>query len=270
MKSTDELRNVIKKFHPYFINEQYKYFMVLTQSCDLVRRNNQNCKTPYITLAAIKNFGQFLEKWMISKKYVETVKDLLLMNSKKYNNVYQFVERLYNNTEPDYFFLYKEDKLHLPESMIVHLKVTFALKSSEHYQTCLDSKIIELSDEFKAKVGWLVGNIYSRVGTTDWDSCLSAQRKKEMFENEISSRCIIGHKDQISQLKKELNSSSCEIDSREKALDYIKEINIESQYDKMIKALDDLIDRSKSSIQQTDKDYLKLAIRSNQSLKSLF
>lgn len=53
LKLTDDLKKVLGDVHPYFQNEQYKYFMVLTQSCDLVRRKGQPCKTPYITLAAV-------------------------------------------------------------------------------------------------------------------------------------------------------------------------------------------------------------------------
>ena len=50
---TEELKSILEEVHPYFLNEQYKYFMVLSQSCDLVRRKGKACKTPYITLAAI-------------------------------------------------------------------------------------------------------------------------------------------------------------------------------------------------------------------------
>lgn len=46
---TDDLSAVLKNIHPYFLNEHYKYFMVLSQSCDLVRRDGKNCK-PHILL----------------------------------------------------------------------------------------------------------------------------------------------------------------------------------------------------------------------------
>ena len=59
LQVTDGMRDILKEVHPYFLNKQYKYFMVLTQSCDLVRRNGGNCKTPYITLAAVRSFDDF-------------------------------------------------------------------------------------------------------------------------------------------------------------------------------------------------------------------
>lgn len=42
LEKTDDLIAILKEVHPYFLNESYKYFMVLSQSCDLVRRNGKN------------------------------------------------------------------------------------------------------------------------------------------------------------------------------------------------------------------------------------
>ena len=201
---TEELAEVLKEIHPYFLNEQYKYFMVLSQSCDLVRRNGKNCKTPYITLAAIRSYDSFLEKTLIKEKFAENVGGFLLMDEKKKEKAYQLIERIYNNTESDYFFLYKEDALEFPESMITYLKVSIALKSQEHYDKCLAAKKLELSDEFKAKLGWLVGNMYSRVGTADWEGIMTAQERKEMLNNDLASKCIIGSKEQLKTLKAKL------------------------------------------------------------------
>jgi hypothetical protein len=43
------------------------------------------------------------------------------------------------------------------------------IKAELHFQTCLDAKILQLNDTFQAKLGWLVGQMYSRVGTRDWE-----------------------------------------------------------------------------------------------------
>ena len=55
---TQQLDAVLKDVHPhYFYGEDYRYFLVLTQSCDLVRRPGYKsalCKSRYITLAAIR------------------------------------------------------------------------------------------------------------------------------------------------------------------------------------------------------------------------
>ena len=203
LEITEELSMVLKNVHPYFLNGQYKFFMVLSQSCNLVRRNGKSCKTPYITLAAVRSYSDFLEKMLLKGKYAEKVDELLLMDEKNRDRAYQLVERVYNNTEPEYFFLYKEEALEFPESMVAYLKVSIALKSNEHYDKCLKAKKIELTDEFKAKLGWLVGNMYSRVGTADWGGVMSDQSRKDMLNNDLNSTCIIGNKEQLKMLKKE-------------------------------------------------------------------
>lgn len=38
LEKTDALMGILEEVHPYFLKDEYKYFMVLTQSCDLVRR----------------------------------------------------------------------------------------------------------------------------------------------------------------------------------------------------------------------------------------
>lgn len=270
LKITDELREVLTTVHPYFKNEQYKFFMVLTQSCDLVRRDKKTCKTPYVTLAAVRCFSEFFEKLLISKKYAESNNGYLLMDSKQQSGAYQLLERIYNNTEPDYFFLYKEDLLDLPESMIASLKVSIALKSELHYDICLRAKHLELSDEFKAKLGWLVGNIYSRVGTTDWESILTPAQRKSMLTEELQSHCIIGSKEQIRILKKELASNAGGLQTQEAVANFILDCPIETPYDKMIKILEDVVRTSSNDIPQKEKETLIKTIKSRQALKVLF
>ena len=263
LKITEELKDVLKDIHPYFLNEQYKYFMVLTQSCDLVRRSNNKCKTPYITLAAVRNFDSFFETLLVKNKYAEDVNGFLLMDTKNWGRAYQLLERLYNNTESDYFFLYKEGSLGLPNSMIASLKVSIALKSEKHYEKCLSAKMLELSDEFKAKLGWLVGNIYSRVGTTDWESIKTENERKEMLSDELKSHCITGEKTQISALKKELKTNADQVKTTDDVLAFINNYHIESKYDQVIEVLEEIINTSSKNIPIEEKELLLKMLLSN-------
>lgn len=266
---TEELTEVLKEIHPYFLNEQYKYFMVLSQSCDLVRRNGKNCKTPYITLAAIRSYDSFLEKTLIKEKFAENVGGFLLMDEKKKEKAYQLIERIYNNTESDYFFLYKEDALEFPESMITYLKVSIALKSQEHYDKCLAAKKLELSDEFKAKLGWLVGNMYSRVGTADWEGIMTAQERKEMLNNNLASKCIIGSKEQLKTLKAKLTEKSEMIHNHEEAASFVSDIYVQTKYEKAMSIIERIFQTSSKKIPEEEKEKLLNAIKSRTALKSL-
>lgn len=269
LEITEELSMVLKNVHPYFLNGQYKFFMVLSQSCDLVRRNGKSCKTPYITLAAVRNYSDFLEKMFLKGRYAEKVDELLLMDEKNKDRAYQLVERVYNNTEPEYFFLYKEDALEFPESMVAYLKVSIALKSNEHYDKCLNAKKIELTDEFKAKLGWLVGNMYSRVGTADWGGVMSDQSRKEMLNNDLNSMCIIGNKEQLKMLKREFLEKKEFSFNNEEAVEFISNIALKTKYDKVMDIIEDVIQTSGKKIPVAEKEKLLKLIRSRSVLKTL-
>ena len=269
LEITEELSMVLKNVHPYFLNGQYKFFMVLSQSCDLVRRNGKSCKTPYITLAAVRNYSDFLEKMFLKGRYAEKVDELLLMDEKNKDRAYQLVERVYNNTEPEYFFLYKEDALEFPESMVAYLKVSIALKSNEHYDKCLNAKKIELTDEFKAKLGWLVGNMYARVGTADWGGVMSDQSRKEMLNNDLNSMCIIGNKEQLKMLKREFLEKKEFSFNHEEAVEFISNIALKTKYDKVMDIIEDVIQTSGKKIPVDEKEKLLKLIRSRSVLKTL-
>lgn len=269
LEITPELSVVLKEVHPYFLNEQYKYFMVLSQGCDLVRRNGKNCKTPYITLAAVRSYSEFLEKILLKGKFAEKNKELLLMDDKHKERAYQLIERIYNNTEPEYFFLFKEEALEFQESMVAYLKVSIALKSDEHYDKCLSAKKIELTDEFKAKLGWLVGNMYSRVGTADWEGIMSPQARKDMLNNDLNSMCVIGNKEQLKQLKRNYLEQTELMPNHEDAIEFISNIQIKTKYDKVMDVIEEVIKTSSKKIPIEEKEKLLKAIRSRSTLKAL-
>ena len=260
---------VLKNIHPYFLNEQYKFFVVLSQSCDLVRRNGKSCKTPYITLAAVRSYSDFLEKMFLKGKYAEKIDGLLIMDEKNKDRAYQLVERVYNNTEPEYFFLYKEDAFEFPDSMVAYLKVSIALKSDEHYDKCLNAKKIELADEFKAKLGWLVGNMYSRVGTADWDGIMSRQARKDMLNNDLNSMCIIGNKEQLKQLKNEFLERKESSLNHEEAVEFISKVVLKTKYEKVMDIIEEIIQTSSKEISVDEKAKLLKSIRSRSMLKTL-
>ena len=71
------------------------------------------------------------------------------------------------------------------------LALSVALRIS-HYDACIGAKVAQLDDVFQAKVGWLTGNLYSRVGTPDLEEKEDdAERIKEQFyEDVLRSRTV--------------------------------------------------------------------------------
>src|SRR5262245_18451718 len=61
-RKTDEVVAHLEKYHRYYSNHaDYRYFMVMTQTCDLVLRDGV-CGSPYITIAAVRPFQEVLRR----------------------------------------------------------------------------------------------------------------------------------------------------------------------------------------------------------------
>src|SRR5262245_50547343 len=66
LRRTPGLEAVIRAVHPHFYEKpENKFFIVLTQECDLVRRDGKTCAARYISLAPVRSIsvvlGRFLE-----------------------------------------------------------------------------------------------------------------------------------------------------------------------------------------------------------------
>ena len=72
------------------------------------------------------------------------------------------------------------------------LRIAIALHT-KHYEKILSSRRGRLLPEFQAKLGWLVGNLYSRVGTDDW----SEPRDRRQQQKDI----IDGILDDLTEVK---------------------------------------------------------------------
>lgn len=172
LAKTENLLSLIEKVHPHYCLEEYTHFQVLTQSCDLVKRNG-NCKSRYITLAAIRSLD------FVITRYIQEIKDNgpITIDGKLYcteKNKYLLANKLkkiYNNNDKELFFLKGMPNQDLPEDSCTFLLLSIAIRAYDHYDLCLEAKILELKDNFQSKLGWLVGNLYSRVGTEDYVPC---------------------------------------------------------------------------------------------------
>ena len=190
---SSDLSKAIDQAHSYYATEKsYSHFMVVTQSCDLVRRNNRPPRSRYITLAAVRPVGIHIDRLL--KKYEFQLEGAyedfpLPICQKEYEGlVKDRVENLLHNTHEGFFFLPAEGHSAIPENLCAFLPLTIALRSV-HYDVCLASKVAQLSEIFQAKVGWLTGNQYSRIGTPDLEENESdPQAAKEGYYDELIYR----------------------------------------------------------------------------------
>lgn len=225
---TDKLTEVLSNYHPHYAHhEDYKYFMVLTQSCDLVRRGGSSPKTHYITLAAVRPVEDALRR-EAAKHQEDWQRDTSSISGKTKDRLMSFMERLLDNNEPGYFYLHEDQNLRLAGNNCAFLALSVALRV-EHYERCLGAKVAQLKEPFQAKLGWLVGNMYSRVGTTEWDDEITdmSQKRSRVANELIDSTLVTLDNQKINEGLKQLSAQSA-LEKMEptEILKYIKSIKL--------------------------------------------
>ena len=167
LRKTPELSALIKDVHPHYTRDDYLYFQVLTQTCDLVRRGGE-CKSRYITLAAVRKMDLVIQRAIDEFPDKTVFQDKLVCSTKHKRSLKELFNKLLNNNDTHHFFLKAAPEYGLDVDACTQLHLSISIRAYEHFDVCLGAKIIELKENFRAKLGWLVGNLYSRVGTEDY------------------------------------------------------------------------------------------------------
>jgi hypothetical protein len=166
---TDELREVLGQVHPHFCDPKYLGFMVVTQCCDLVRRGETNrCSTDHISLSVIRDFDTLIETFLDG--VCDRVSAGVYLHQSK-ALAHNLIIRILNQNEQalGLFYLHHDlDTTGISENAVALLRVTVSLRAGEHYETLVKARRCSLRPAFRNKVGWIAGNLYSRVGTPDW------------------------------------------------------------------------------------------------------
>lgn len=83
--------------------------------------------------------------------------------------IYELIERIINQNEQTLglFYLEPDGDLKLAVGAVALLRVTIALRA-QHYEDLKNARIGRLKSPFRNKLGWLAGNLFSRVDTPDW------------------------------------------------------------------------------------------------------
>lgn len=169
LRRSPEVVALLEKYHPYYANHpQNVFFAVLTQSCDLVRRG-ERCAARYISLAPVRPLRAILRREFEGTLHNVGPGRQPFGSHRTRTTIEQFLERLFRNNEPPFFFYEPAHAAGVAEEMCAMLALPVSLKP-EHYETLLKAKLVGVEDVFQAKLGWLLGQMYSRVGTPDFDT----------------------------------------------------------------------------------------------------
>ncbi len=166
LEVTGILQDLFKKVHPWFSDSKYLAFVVTTQTCDLRRHNGSPCSARYINLASVRGLEESLIV-LLDTVCEKLGKRAYVKDDQRKAKL--LLDRVFNQNEQKLglFYLYPDADVGIGEDAVVFLRVSVAFRI-EHYETIRKSRKGRLAPEFANKLGWLAGNLYSRIGTKDW------------------------------------------------------------------------------------------------------
>lgn len=242
---TQEVEALIRDVHPYYLKDDYTHFIALTQSCDLVRRKAKPCNSRYITIAAVRPLDLLIRREL--EKYQDGFdKAGMVCSNKSRFLMIQFLGRLLNNNEPEYFYLHAEPALHFSDPHCAFLRLSISLKSELHYNTLFGARVLSLHEVFQAKLGWLVGNMYSRVGTNEWVPTVELESDFEKRIRDLLKTACVWVDDKRLALAKKSAPPNLNMTTPETVRQYIESVDVPNATELVIKAvLDELTKLSK-------------------------
>lgn len=194
LQRTPALATALGQAHSYYAEaSDYSHFLVLTQSCDLVRRPKKEPKSRYITLCAVRPLSLAVDREF--EQYINPVAGCPVPIGERQKNVLarQFLERVVNNTVDGIFFIPEGAASTVDEHLCAFLPLSVALRTS-HYDTCLSAKVAQVKEIFAAKIGSLASSLYSRVATPDLherNDRKSVEAYMETFFIDLGYRSVI-------------------------------------------------------------------------------
>lgn len=186
LRRTDELQDVLREVHPLYRerSDDYRFFAVLTQSCDLVVRNGR-CKSRYITLGMVRPIQLVYARELERFQRHPLDREARMCKAEHRTELIRFAQRLFNNNEPRFFFYRSEPTTALGQDHCAFLQLSIPLKAELHYDKLLAAKELQLSEAFEHKLGYLVGNLYSRIGTDDWVPTATTEERFRQLTEEV-------------------------------------------------------------------------------------
>jgi hypothetical protein len=157
----------LKGHADYFAwRDDFVAFCVITQSCDVARDRHVD----FIQLAVIRDLV-----------VVYSSPDAIAVKSKRAPAFFRdILGQEYNKR--GFFCLHAEPSIGINENCVVDLRTMLSLHR-QHYDEILAARKLSMIDAVANKLGWMAGQLFSRVPTPEWDS----SNAKFDLEKEIDS-----------------------------------------------------------------------------------
>lgn len=164
---TPEVDKLLSNFHSYFLDKKFARFIITSQSCDLARRRGGGCKAEHISLAVVRELKSVLPD-LVAK--VAGSQFPGIYSAQKRLRAIELLNKIINQNElaRGLFYLHPDGDLGIAVPSVAMLRISIAVRS-EHYEILQTARSGRLNAEFRNKLGWLCGNLYSRIATPDWN-----------------------------------------------------------------------------------------------------
>lgn len=171
LKRTSGLEEILGQVHRYFLDPKFVSFVVVTQSCDLVCRGKL-CKAEHINLAVVRELEPILPE-IVGRIAGVGVPGVYRKAARLF--ALDLLKRVINQNElaRGMFYLHPDGDVEIATPSVVLLRVSIAVRR-EHYNVLKKARCGRLDAEFRNKLGWLCGNLYSRIATPDWDEATNS------------------------------------------------------------------------------------------------
>lgn len=182
LRRTPKMVQALGQAHSYYAEApDYSYFLVLTQSCDLIRRSGK-CKSRYITICAVRPLSVAVEREMA--KFTSTIDGFPFLVGELDRSILarQYLDRVLNNTVDGIFFIPKGAAQGVEKHLCAFLPLSVALRV-DHYDVCLSAKVAQVEEIFAAKIGSLASGLYGRIATPDLSETQPPDTVKSYKEN---------------------------------------------------------------------------------------
>lgn len=181
LRRTSDIERLLGDVHPHFHRHNKNlFFMVLTQSCDLATRGNEPPNAAYVNVAPVRPIDVVIAREIAEVQLGGVRGEIPLVTQKSRAKLSEFARRLLNNNVAQYFYL-EGGGTPLGQDCCAFLRLSIPIKTDLHYRACLEAKFLQLNDTFQAKLGSLIGQLYSRVGTKDWEPRAMEVKVKDML-----------------------------------------------------------------------------------------
>ncbi|MBW1834516.1 MAG: hypothetical protein JRI62_07025 [Deltaproteobacteria bacterium] len=184
LEPTEDLKNLFNEVHPHFTHPKYRRFFILTQTCDLVQRKEKSntCSATHINLSVVRSLHDVIRD-SLKNHFGYLAPGIYSEHMKR--SVQMMIERLVNQNEIalGLFYLHPDADAGITVPSVAILRVAISVRATEHYQTLQGARVGKLSKEFQPKLGWMVGNLFSRVGVRDWKE--ETENEEERMINDI-------------------------------------------------------------------------------------